>query len=211
MPIDIPSFWQQVGLGEDSDLELEEVRFRGDRVSAPGRDNLADAFAAFANAQGGRLVLGINDNREPQPLEAARLDALANLVKEVCADKVEPPLEPRFYRVPVPESPAHGVLVVEIAQGVTVHRSPGGHYRRRGDSQRQMGADEVRRLTQSRGQSDIAATDTQIVRDTSVNSLRAEYGTRCASWFETDGSRPANAPPERTFPSTASGRCSKRL
>lgn len=182
MPIDIPSFWQQVALGEDSDLELKEVRFRGDRVSAPRRDDLADAFAAFANAQGGRLVLGIDDDRQPQSLDASRLDVLADFVKEVCSDKVDPALDPRFYRVPVPDSPGgRGVLVVDIAQGITVHRSPGGHFRRRGDSRRQMGADEIRRLSQSRGQSDIAATDTQIVRGTSINSLRAELWRSYAS------------------------------
>ncbi|MDE0349839.1 MAG: putative DNA binding domain-containing protein, partial [Gammaproteobacteria bacterium] len=182
MPIDIPSFWQQVALGEDSDLELKEVRFRGGRVAAPRRDDLADAFAAFANAQGGRLVLGIDDDRQPQSLDAPRLDALADFVKEVCSDKVDPALDPRFYRVPVPDSPGgRGVLVVDIAQGITVHRSPGGHFRRRGDSQRQMGADEIRRLTQSRGQSDIAATDTQIVRGTSINSLRPELWRSYAS------------------------------
>ena len=181
MPIDIPSFWQQVGLGEDSDLELKAVRFRGKRVSAPRRDDLADAFAAFANAQGGRLVLGINDDRHPQSLEPAQLDALADLVKEVCSDGIEPPLDPRFFRLPVPESLSCGVLVVEVAQGLTVHRSPGGHFRRRGDSKRLMSADQVRRLTQSRGQSDIAATDTQVVQGTSINSLRPDLWRRYAS------------------------------
>ena len=181
MPIDIPRFWQQVGLGEDSDLELQEVRFRGNRVSAPRRDDLADAFAAFANAQGGRLVLGINDDRHPQSLEPAQLDALADLVNEVCSDSIEPPLDPRFFRLPVPESPSCGVLVVEVAQGLTVHRSPGGHFRRRGDSKRLMSADQIRRLTQSRGQSDIAATDTQVVQGTSINSLRPDLWRRYAS------------------------------
>ena len=186
MPIDLPNFWQQVGLGEDSDLELKEVRFGGNRVSAPRRDDLADALAAFANAQGGRLVLGIDDDRQPQSLEPARLDALADLVKEICSDSIEPAPDPRFYRVPVPESPQYGVLVVEVAQGITVHRSPGGHFLRRGDSKRLMNADQVRRLTQSRGQSDLAATDTQIVQGTSINSLHPNLWGAYASSRSTE-------------------------
>ena len=48
-------------LGESSVLEYKEVRFSGKRVTAPGRDALADALAAFANARGGVFVLGVED------------------------------------------------------------------------------------------------------------------------------------------------------
>ena len=50
MPIDTARFWEQVRLGEDSDLELKEVGFLGQRISAPHRDSLADELAAFANS-----------------------------------------------------------------------------------------------------------------------------------------------------------------
>ena len=51
----------KIALGEDSVLELKEVRFAGERVSAPHRDSLADELAAFANARGGVCVLGVED------------------------------------------------------------------------------------------------------------------------------------------------------
>ena len=86
MPIDTTSFWEQVCLGEDSDLELKEVQFRGKRISAPRRENLADELAAFANSGGGRLVLGISDERQPQSLEPKQLDALVKLVTDICSD-----------------------------------------------------------------------------------------------------------------------------
>lgn len=73
MLIDAPLFWEQVRLGEDSGLKLKEARFQGDRVTAPHRDGLADGFVAFANARGGRVVLGVTDDREPQALTAAQL------------------------------------------------------------------------------------------------------------------------------------------
>jgi len=39
----------KIRLGEDSYLELKEVRFAGQKVSAPHKDSLADELAAFAN------------------------------------------------------------------------------------------------------------------------------------------------------------------
>ena len=86
MPIDAPRLWQQVALGEDTELELKEARFRGRRVVAPRRDDLADGLAALANGRGGRLVLGVTDERRPQGLAPAQLDALADLVTEICSD-----------------------------------------------------------------------------------------------------------------------------
>ena len=82
MVIDAPRFWEQVRLGEDSRLELKEVRFQDDPVSAPHRDGLADGFAAFANARGGRVVLGVTDDRKPQALTPAQLDLLAKRVTD---------------------------------------------------------------------------------------------------------------------------------
>lgn len=187
MRIDTARFWQDVRLGEDSTLELKEVRLQGDRVVAPRRDDVANECAAFANADGGRLVLGASDDRTPQSFSPAQLDVLMQWVSTV-SDSMQPRLDYQAYRVPTPAGDG-GVVVVEIPAGDTVYRSPGGYYRRRGDTARQMSSDEIRRLLQSRGQSDAAATDTQIVRDTGINTLRPELWRRYAS------SR-ANEPPE---------------
>ena len=49
------------------------------------------------------------------------------------------------------------------------------------DSKRQMHPDEIRRLLQSRGQSDAAATDSQVVRNTGAGSLSPDLWRRYAS------------------------------
>ena len=154
MQIDSSRLWEQIGLGEDSGLELKEVHLSGRRISAPHRDGLADEFAAFANSGGGRLVLGISDNREPQALKPEQLDALADYVTEICTDSIEPPLDFSIIRVPLPASGCRryesnrldgnrraGVLQRSRYRpsGDAVHRSPGGYrLRRRGDTKRQM-------------------------------------------------------------------------
>ena len=179
MPIDVPSLWEQVRLGEDSGLELKEVQFRGRRVSAPRRAGLADEFAAFANSHGGRLILGVSDDREPQFLDPLQLDALAKFVTEICEDRIEPRLDFSIHRIPAPTG--GGVLLVDVPAGVTVYRSPGGYYQRRGDSKRRMQNAEIRRPLQSRGQSDAVSTDTQVVHGTGINSLHPRLWRRYAS------------------------------
>ncbi len=179
MQANTEQLWQAVRLGEDSGLELTEVQLRGKRVSAPARDNLADELAAFANARGGRLVLGVKDDRTPQSLEPASLDALMDMVSAICEDSIRPRLDYEAHRVAVPGGNG-GVLVVNVSPGDTVHRSPGGYYRRFGDTKRQMQAEEIRRLLQARGQS-AAATDSQTVANTGVNTLRPELWRRYAS------------------------------
>ena len=86
MSVDPAQFWKRVHLGEDTGIELKEVRLRGRRVVAPKRNDLADGFAAFANARGGWFVLGVRDDRTHQALTPDELDAVADMVTEVCSD-----------------------------------------------------------------------------------------------------------------------------
>ena len=181
MSVDVDRFWTKVQLGEDTDVELKEVRFRGRDVIAPRRRDLADGLAAFANAAGGWLVLGVSDDRTPQPLDASQLDAVVRLVTEICSDSIEPALHPGLHRMPLRETAGTGVLLVRIPPGASVHRSPGGYLRRRGAGKRQMESAEIRRLLQARGQSDVTGTDLQVVANTSVNSLRPGLWRRYAS------------------------------
>ncbi|MXW54942.1 MAG: transcriptional regulator [Gammaproteobacteria bacterium] len=181
MPINFSRLWTQIRLGGDSNLELKEVEFKEESVVAPRNDPLADELAAFGNSQGGQLVLGVSDDRRPQPLNSLQLDKLVSLVREICTNTIKPSLDFSVHRVPVPDSSHDGVLLVEIPVSAVVHRSPGGFLRRQGDARRQMDSTEVYRLTHSRGQSDAGSTDTQVVRDSGINSLREDLWRRFSS------------------------------
>jgi len=52
---------EKIRLGEDSFLELKEVRFANSKLRGPGQNDLADELAAFANSAGGVLLLGVAD------------------------------------------------------------------------------------------------------------------------------------------------------
>ena len=106
MPVDTSHLWKQIRLGEDTDLELKEVQFQGRRISAPHCRDLADEFAAFANARGGSLVLGVADDRTPQVLTPEQLDMSMDVVSAICADSIEPALDYDAYRVPCREGGA---------------------------------------------------------------------------------------------------------
>ncbi len=117
MPIDPTAFWKRVHLGEDTGVELKEVRFRGRKVAAPKRSDLADGFAAFANSGGGWFVLGVRDDRTHQALTPGPLDSVAQMVTEICAANIQPPLDFSLQRMPAPESGDGGVLLVDIPRG----------------------------------------------------------------------------------------------
>ena len=50
---------EKIRLGEDSAFEMKAVHFRGTKIAGPGRDDLADEIAAFANSHTGVLLLGV--------------------------------------------------------------------------------------------------------------------------------------------------------
>ena len=74
----------KIRLGEDSFLELKEVRFAGGKIRGPEQNDLADELAAFANSRGGVLLLGVHDkSREVLGIPVDRLDAVEALVRQV--------------------------------------------------------------------------------------------------------------------------------
>ena len=85
---------RKISLGEDTSLQFKSVRFRGDRVSAPGRDALADELAALGNTRAGTLVLGVDDEmRDVTGIPVDRLDAVERYVFEFCNESITPPLQ----------------------------------------------------------------------------------------------------------------------
>lgn len=152
----------KIRLGEDSFLELKEVKFAGGKVRGPAQEDLADELAAFANSAGGVLLLGVEDrSREVLGIPRERLDAVEGLVRQACEDSVRPPLAPVIERMMLPDSTGAElpVLRVEVARSLFVHQSPGGYLHRVGSSKRPMPPDHLARLFQQRSQSRLIRFD----------------------------------------------------
>ena len=181
----------RIRLGEDGRLELKEVYLKGRKGESPKREELADEFAAFANSKGGLFVLGVNDEtRTVTGIPLDRLNAVEDLVREVCNDSIKPPLEAGIYRCelevqsePGLEEPSvlKPVLVVDIPKSLFVHQGPGGYFRRIGSSKRQIEPMALQRLMMLRAQTGIMAFDESPVHGTKPEDLDKSAAERFVS------------------------------
>ena len=51
----------QIWLGEEPSLEMKDLRYRGNQVSDPHQNSMADELAAMTNTATGVFVLGVDD------------------------------------------------------------------------------------------------------------------------------------------------------
>ena len=172
---------RKIRLGEDSFLEFKEVFLSGGRIKGPGRDQLADELAAFANSTGGIVVLSVSDEpRAVTGIPIEHLDAVERYVSEIASDSITPPLLPLIEKLELPAADGRmrPVVKVEIPRGFFVHQSPGGYLHRVGSSKRQMEPAVLARLFEQRSQSRGGQFDRQVVAEASVDDLDARLVDR---------------------------------
>lgn len=165
---------QKIRLGEDTSLELKTVRFRGDRVAEPRRDDLADELAAIANTHDGVLVFGVDDKtRDIVGIPAERLEAVERYVFEICDESIRPPVLFRSFRIELSDSAGtlQPILKVEVPRSLFVHESPGGYFHRQGSSRRKMPPDFLARLFQQRSQARLIRFEEQPVPQSGMGDL----------------------------------------
>lgn len=174
MPTDPAKLLDKIRLGEDSFLELKDIRLTGKRVSAPHADSLADELAAFANTQGGRCVLGVADKNAAIPgIPVEHLETVETFVQAICTQRINPPLAPIIERLSLPTEDSHSVAVlsIQVPRSLFVHQSPGGYVHRVGSSKRVMPLDYLARLFQQRSQVRLIRFDEQTVPTATLDDL----------------------------------------
>ena len=172
---------RRIRLGEDSELELKRVELQDRKVVGPSRKDFADELAAFANARGGTIVLGVDDNtREITGIPLENLDAVENWIQGICNDLITPPLEADIYRLEMegPDGQPQPVMRVDIPRSLFVHKSPRGYFRRLGSSKREMPPDMLARQFQERSQSRMIRFDEFLVPNTKPADLDYELTRR---------------------------------
>ena len=181
MPESPERLLQRIRLGEDNSIELKEVTLSGGSVQEPGRTELADDLAAFANGRGGTLVLGVDETRQIAGIHPDRQESLQRYVTEVARDSIDPPLHPDIYWYELPDACGRPrpVLRVEVGQSLFVHRSPGGYLRRVGSSQRRLEPQYLDRLFRQRTQERLVRFDEGIVADAALEDLDPALVERC--------------------------------
>lgn len=173
---------EKIRLGESTFLEFKDVRFRGDRVSEPARDRLADELAAFANSSGGVFVLGVEDKtHEVTGIPVERLDTVVEYVRNICSDSIKPPLGNIVLdriRLPSTLGEELPVVKVDVPRSLFVHQSPGGYFQRLADAKRPMSPEYLARLFQQRSQTRLIRFDEQPVAGAQLENLSMDLVER---------------------------------
>ena len=152
---------EKIMLGEDSTIEFKR--------EMPHRNSLADEIAAFANTQGGMILIGIDDNREIVGIELQKLDSVEKTVVEICNDSIEPTVPIFTEKLRIDDK---NLLKIEVPRSLFVHKTSNGYFTRQGSSKREMSTEQLARILQSRSQARIIAFNEQFVPSTHKETLR---------------------------------------
>jgi Putative DNA-binding domain len=128
---------------------------RGDRIGDYARDQLLAELVAFANAEGGTLILGLQET-QTEPRRAERLEALprcedlARRLADACEDVIEPRLSYVLSKGVVIDDGGAGYVILRVGRSLNgPHRlkSDGQFYIRRGERAATMTVREIKDLT----------------------------------------------------------------
>ena len=152
---------EKVHLGEDATIEFKR--------EMPRRSNLADEIAAFANAKGGVILIGVDDDSEIIGLDKADLDKAEKAVVEICRDSIDPIVLIYTEKLRIDDK---NLLKIEVPRSLFVHKTANGYFIRQGSSKREMSSEQLARLFQTRSQARIIAFDEQFVPNTHQGTLK---------------------------------------
>ena len=163
----------RIRAGEDGRTEFTEIRLHKKGVAAPRTEETAAELVALANADGGLLLLGVEDSGAAAGVPEERLREVQHWVADVATNNCEPAIRPTIQTesVPDPEGVERCVIAIEIPRGLFVHRTSDGRcYTRVGPTKRRLDPPEVVRLCRERARGSVF--DGQIVFDAGVEYLR---------------------------------------
>ena len=103
---------EKIILGEDSTIEFKR--------ELPRRKDLADEIAAFANARGGVILIGVNDYGDIVGIDRKDLDQIETTVLEACRDSIEPMVSIFTEKLQIDEKI---LLKIDVPHSLFVHRS----------------------------------------------------------------------------------------
>ena len=123
--------------------ENQYIEFKSERVSAK---DLAEEMVAFANAEGGEIWLGVEDDRQITGISRSYEEDIMN----ICREGVIPPLQPTYQQIEIA-----GMIVacISISKGVDrpYYTSKNRYLIRVGSTKRIASREELMRLFQASG------------------------------------------------------------
>ncbi|MCP3962668.1 MAG: transcriptional regulator [bacterium] len=180
----------QLRSGEDGLAEFKEVRLGKRSVISPNAEAFAGELVAFANAEGGALLLGVDDDGAVQGLPEADFGTVERWVADVAANGCDPPIRPLIRKARLPDAQGRDVpiLVVEVKRSLFVHATAAGRWLVRvGSTKRMLTTQELPRLFQQRGRAfvfDEQPVMTATEDDLDRGALERFFGTPEIPWSE---------------------------
>lgn len=150
--------------------DLQDIEVKSAAGGLPR--SAVESVCAFANANGGLLLLGLDEHAgfEPVPVDAPKL---ASDLASTCADDLEPPIRAEIDIVTVKDLPVVAALIEPLPPErrpcyLTTKGMERGSFLRTHDGDRRLSTYEVHVLLASRGQ---PVDDAQLVPGSSVHDL----------------------------------------
>lgn len=161
-------------LGEDSSIEFKAIAFEGNKPKSPSRDSMAHEIAAFANGQGGKLLLGVEDKtRDVVGIDDDKVALTEEWIVNLSQRNIEPPVKihTRLLQLPNRQGELKTVVYVEVPRSISVHQSAGRYYQRIGSTKQEMKPEVLARLFQQRSQSRLLRFDETLVPGTTTHDI----------------------------------------
>lgn len=183
---------RQLEAGEDGRAEFKEIELGPHGVRSPNTEEMAGEMVAFANAEGGVIFLGVDDNGIVRGILEDRLRDVEHWVINIATNNCDPPLRPliRRERLEGPEGAQLVIMLVEIRRGLYVHAtSSGRHYQRVGSTKQILTGAPLARLFQERGRAfvfDEQPVPMATIEDLNRERLEAFFGSPAPSIPWTD-------------------------
>ncbi len=171
----ITELTEKIYLGEDATIEFKR--------ELPHREEFADEIVAFANANGGVILIGVGDDSQIVGIDRQDLDTTEKTVVEICSDNIDPMVYIVTEKLRVEDKI---LLKIDVPPSAFVHKSSNGYFIRQGSSRREMTTEQLGRLLQSRSQAHRISFDEQFVPNTHKDTLREKLYQRFISTGATD-------------------------
>ena len=170
-----------IRLGEDSSIEFKAVKFDGSKPISPHKDKMAHEIAAFANSQGGRILLGVEDKtREVVGIDDNKVAKAEEWVVNISQQNIHPPvkLDTSLLQLPDAQGNNKTVIYIEIPRSIMVHSSAGRYYQRVGSTKQEIKPEVLARLFQQRSQSRLIRFDEIAVPATGIKDIDSSLKQR---------------------------------
>ena len=163
---------RQLEVGEDARAEFKEVVLGARGVRSPNAEDMAGEMVAFANAEGGVVFLGVDDDGVVRGIPANRVGDVEAWAVNVASNNCDPPIRPILRKecLSGPTGLQCLIIQIEVRRGLYVHGTSGGrHYVRVGSTKQLLRGGMLARLFQDRGRTFVF--DEQKVPEAAADDL----------------------------------------